>query len=120
MNIESFIISVNTAGTLAIGAICFFIAYTTFKGIEDETVQEFSKRFMMSIAVLLLFVSYIMMYFTFLSGHPLAIYPFYILLIAVFVYLVWAAVAFEDVAQTYGSSQEDKLEKMENEELGGR
>jgi len=120
MNVENFILSVNAAGTLAIGTICFFIVYTTFRGIRDEKVQEFSRRFMMSIAVLLLHVSYTLMYFTFLSKYPLAVYPFYLLLIAAFVYLVWAAVALEEVAQTYGSSQEDKLEKMENEELGGR
>jgi len=59
MAINEIVLAVNMAGTLAIGTICFFIVYTTFKSIQDEIIQEFSKRFLMAIAVLLLYVSYL-------------------------------------------------------------
>lgn len=118
MGIEEIVLAVNTAGTLGIGSICFFIVYTTFKGIEDKKIQEFSKRFLMAIAVLLLYVSYMMMYNTFLSGSAIARYPMYIILIFVFIYMIWAATAFENIAESYGISEDKKLEKMENEELG--
>lgn len=119
MELLDIILLINTSGTLAVGTICFFIVYTTFRGIEDDDkLEQFSKRFMMSVAVLLLFVSYIMMYFTFLEGHPLAIYPFFLLLIGVFLYLMRSAASFDELANTYGLSQEEKLERMEEEELG--
>lgn len=117
--IDSIIFALNTSGTLAIGTICFFIVYTTFKGIEDEMIQEFSRRFMMSIAVLILYVSYFMTYNSFLKGVEIARYPLYLLLVAVFMYMIYATVAFEKVAKKYGFSQSSKLNRMKNEEMGG-
>lgn len=118
MSLGQLVLAVNTAGTLAIGAICFFIVYTTFKGIEDDAIQEFSKRFMMAIAVLILYVSYLMTYNAFFPESTLAEYPLYFLLVVVFLYMIYAAVGFEKVAESYGISQSQKLEKMEKEEMG--
>lgn len=118
MGIDQIVLAVNTAGTLAIGSICFFIVYTTFKGIEDDAIQEFSKRFLMSIAVLLLYVSYLMVYNTFFAPSMNARYPLYLILVFAFIYLIYAALAFEEVAQSYGTSQGDKLDQMERQELG--
>lgn len=118
MAINQLILAINTAGTLAIGSICFFIVYTTFKGIEDQAIQEFSKRFMMAIAVLILYVSYFITYNAFFSGSTVLRYPLYLLLVLVFVYMVYAAIGFEKVAESYGLSQDEKLEKMEEEEMG--
>lgn len=118
MAIDQLVLAVNTAGTLAIGSICFFIVYTTFKGIEDDTIQEFSKRFLMAIAVLLLYVSYLMVYNAFFSSSSIAKYPLYLTLVFVFLYLIYAAMAFEDIAESYGITENKKLEKMEEEELG--
>ncbi len=118
MGIEEIVLAVNTAGTLAIGTITFFIVYTTFKGIQDEKIQEFSRRFLMAIAVLLLYVSYMMFYDAMLYGSSVARYPMYVILVLVFIYLIYAAMAFEKIAQAYGISQDKKLEKMGEEELG--
>ncbi|MFB6145511.1 MAG: hypothetical protein ABEJ99_03320 [Candidatus Nanohaloarchaea archaeon] len=118
MGIGQIVLAVNTAGTIAIGVICFFIVYTTFRGIKDHKIQEFSKRFLMAIAVLLLYVSYLMVYNTFFPTNTLAKYPLYLLLVFVFIYMIYAALAFENIAKQYGTSQDDKLEKMEREELG--
>jgi Na+-driven multidrug efflux pump len=116
--LEQIIFALNTSGTLAIGIICFFIVYTTFKGIEDKAIQEFSKRFMMAIAVLILYVSYFMAYNSFFQGSTIARYPLYLLLVAVFLYIIYAAVAFEKVAKQYGISNEKKIENMNREEMG--
>lgn len=118
MGIDQIVLAVNTAGTLAIGSICFFIVYTTFKGIQDETIQEFSKRFLMAIAVLLFYVSYMMTYNTFFPESQVAKYPLYLTLVFVFIYMIYAAMAFEDIAESYGISESEKLAKMEEEELG--
>lgn len=119
MTLDQIVLAVNTAGTLAIGSICFFIVYTTFKGIQDEQIQEFSKRFLMAIAVLLLYVSYLMVYNAFFSSSTMARYPLYLVLVFVFIYMIYAAMAFENIAKQYGVSEDQKLEKMEKEELGG-
>lgn len=116
--LNTIIFALNTSGTLAIGSICFFIVYTTFRGIEDEMIQEFSRRFMMAIAVLILYVSYFMTYNSFLSNVQVARYPLYLLLVAVFLYMIYATIAFEQVAEKYGFSQSSKLNRMKNEEMG--
>lgn len=118
MTLDQIVLAVNTAGTLAIGSICFFIVYTTFRGIEDKQIQEFSKRFLMAIAVLLLYVSYLMMYNAFFPQNTLAKYPLYFALVFVFLYMIYAALAFEKIAKQYGISENSKLDKMEKEELG--
>ncbi|MFB6144055.1 MAG: hypothetical protein ABEJ98_01970 [Candidatus Nanohaloarchaea archaeon] len=119
MAINEIIMVLNAAGTLAIGVVCFFMVYTSFRNIEREKIQEFSKRFMMAIAVLILYVSYLMFYNAFFPDNTLLRYPLYLSLILVFVYLIWTARAFEDLAEQYGISQDSKLEKMENQEFGG-
>jgi len=82
MAINEIVLAVNMAGTLAIGTICFFIVYTTFKSIQDEIIQEFSKRFLMAIAVLLLlYVSYLGAYNTFFPDSDVASYPLYLTLV---------------------------------------
>lgn len=118
MALDQVILALNTAGTLAIGSICFFIVYTTFRGIQDDMIQEFSKRFLMAIAVLLLYVSYLMVYNSFFQGSTAARYPLYLTLVAVFLYMIYAATAFEKIAKEYGISRDKKLEKMQEEELG--
>ena len=118
MAIDQIVLAVNTAGTLAIGSICFFIVYTTFKNIQDETIQEFSRRFLMAIAVLLLYVSYLITYNTFFPSSEMARYPLYLILVFVFIYLIYAAIAFEKIAESYGITEDKKLEKMEEQELG--
>jgi Na+-driven multidrug efflux pump len=118
--IDQIVFALNTSGTLAIGTVCFFIVYTTFKGIEDTAIQEFSKRFMMAIAVLILYVSYFMTYNSFFQNSAIARYPMYLLLVAVFLYMIYAAVAFEKVADQYGISQNSKLKKMSMEEGTGQ
>ncbi len=118
MGIAEIVLAINIAGTLAIGGITFFIVYTTFRGIEDKKIQRFSKRFTMSIAVLILYVSYFLSYNTFIPSSVIAKSLLYLLLVIVFLYMMWAAIGFEEVAQDYGVSQERKLEKMENEEIG--
>jgi|AntDeeMetagen134_2_1112570.scaffolds.fasta_scaffold03555_3 hypothetical protein len=118
MAINEIVLAVNMAGTLAIGTICFFIVYTTFKSIQDEIIQEFSKRFLMAIAVLLLYVSYLGAYNTFFPDSDVASYPLYLTLVFVFIYLIWAVMAFENIAESYGITEDKKLEKMEEEELG--
>lgn len=117
MTVQDIVLAINTGGTLAIGSICFFIVYTTFKGIKDEEIHEFSRRFMMSIAILLLYVSYLMAHDTFLHVYEFSVYPLYLILSLVFIYLIYAALAFEDLAQKYGISTEDKLERMEKGEM---
>lgn len=116
VQIQEIVFALNTSGTLAIGSICFFIVYTTFKGIEDKAIQEFSKRFMMAIAVLILYVSYFMTYNSFFKGSSLARYPLYLLLVAVFLYMIYAAIAFEKVADQHGISQNSKIQRMAREE----
>lgn len=115
---EQIILAVNTAGTLAIGSMTFIIVYTTFKGLQDEKLQKFSKRFLLVISFLLLYTSYLTFYNQFYQGNAMAQYPMYIILVMVFISLIYASAAFEGIANQFGVSQEKKLEKMEKEELG--
>lgn len=119
MAISNLVIVLNAAGTLAIGIITFFMVYSSFRSIEDKKVQEFSKRFMLAVAVLILYVSYMMFYNAFLTDYEYAAYPMYFILVLVFVNLIWTATAFENIVEKYGISQDSKLEKMENQEFGG-
>lgn len=118
MSLEQIILSLNTAGTLAIGSISFFIVYTTFRGLEDNKIQEFSKRFLLAISTLILYVSYLMMYNSFFPESTIARYPQYLILIAVFLTMIYTAMGFEEIAEKYGISQDTKLDRMEEEELG--
>lgn len=116
MAISQLVMALNVAGTLSIGVITFLIVYTTFKGLEDKVIQDFSKRFLMAISILLLYVSYLMAYYSFFRGSTMARYPLFLLLVVVFIYLIYAAVGFEKIAESYGMSEDSKLDKMENEE----
>lgn len=118
MGITEVVLAINTAGTLAVGSITFFIVFTTFRDLEDERIQEFSKRFLMAIAVLLLYVSYLMVYNSFFRGSTIARYPLYLILVGSFIYMAYAALGFEKVADKYGMSEDSKIEKMEKEEMG--
>ncbi|MFB6199378.1 MAG: hypothetical protein ABEJ83_00745 [Candidatus Nanohaloarchaea archaeon] len=118
MALGEIILTVTTAGTLAIGAICFFIVYTTFQGIDNKEIHEFSRRYLMSIAVLILYVSYQMLYNTALTSYSWAKFPLYFILSLVFIILIYATIGFEQLAEKYGISEQKKLERMENEELG--
>ncbi len=109
-------LAVNTAGTLAIGIMTFIIVYTTFRGLEQEKLQEFSKRFLLVISFLILYTSYLTFYNQFFQGNAMAQYPMYIILAAVFISLIYASTSFEGIANQFGISQEKKLEKMSNEE----
>ncbi|PSG99231.1 MAG: hypothetical protein BRC29_03840 [Nanohaloarchaea archaeon SW_7_43_1] len=115
-SLDQIILALNTAGTLTIGSICFFIVYTTFRGIEDDKIQEFSKRFLMAIAVLLLYVSYLMVFNTFFQGYEMARYPLYLILVVVFLCMIYAATAFEKIAKEYGISHSSKMDKMKDQE----
>lgn len=110
------VFAINTSGTLAIGSICFFIVFTTFRDIEDEVIQEFSRRFMMAIALLLMYSTYLMLYRTSFSGVRFMQSLSYVLLSVVFIYLIYATVGFEKVANKYGISAGSKIDKMEREE----
>ncbi|MFB6245075.1 MAG: hypothetical protein ABEJ03_01880 [Candidatus Nanohaloarchaea archaeon] len=116
MPLEDIVFAINASGTLTIGSICFFLVYTSFRGIEDEVIQEFSKRFMMAISLLLLYVSYLMVQRTMFSGVRFMESLRYFILAMVFVYIIYSTLAFEEVASKYGISREDKLDKMEREE----
>lgn len=117
MSLSEIVLSVNTAGTLAIGGIAFFIVWSSFRGIDDSKIEEFSKRFMMALAFLILYVSYFLVYNLYLTDLAGAIYLLYFLLVVVFIMLIYSSVAFEELAQEHGISMEDKIERMEKEEL---
>lgn len=111
------ILAVNSAGILAIGGITFFIIYSTFQGIEDSKIKEFSKRFLMLTAVMILNSSYLLFYTEFFAdpNNLAAIFPFYVLLALTFILLIYSAMAFEEVADAHGLSNKEKIEKMEKE-----
>lgn len=119
MSLTQIILAVNTAGVLAIGAITFFISYTTFQGLDDPKIKEFAKRFLMLNSVLILTASYLLFYTEFFAASNTlgALFPLYLLLAITFILLIYSGMAFEDIASSYGISNEKKIDKMENEEI---
>ena len=120
MAVDQLVLAINTALTLSIGLITMFIVYGSSKRIEDEILREFSRRLMLVVGVLVLYVFYWGLYNLAWTGVPIARYPLYLALIFVFLYLMWTVMSFEKLTKRYGYSQESKLEKMEEEELGGQ
>jgi len=112
MAINTMLFAVSTSLTAAIGLISFFIMYNTSQKIEDELVKQFSKRLMMLIGVMLLFLSYWAYYTIALSDVAFAQYPLFLSIIFVFVYLMWNTLTFRKLSL----STETKLDKMKNEE----
>lgn len=120
MAVEQVVLMINTALTLSIGLVTMFIVYGSSKRIEDDLLKEFSRRLMLVVGVLVLYVFYWGIYNVAWSNVTIARYPLYLALIFVFLYLMWTVMSFEKLTKRYGYSQESKLEKMEEEELGGR
>lgn len=116
MQLDQLIFVINASGTLSIGAICFFIVYTTFRGVEDEKILEFSRRFMMAIAILILYSAYLLFNRSVLEQFSWTSYITYLLLVMIFIYMIYAVLAFEKVANKYGIPTGDKLTKMKREE----
>jgi len=112
MAINTMLFPVSTSLTAAIGLISFFIMYNTSQKIEDKLVKQFSKRLMMLIGVMLLFLSYWAYYTIALSDVAFAQYPLFLSIIFVFVYLMWNTLTFRKLSL----STETKLDKMKNEE----
>ena len=73
---------------------------------------------MLVVLVLDIYVLYWGMYNIVWFGNAIARFPLYLALIFVFVYMIWTVMSFENVIDKFGMSQDSKLEKMENEELG--
>jgi len=118
MSLEQIALAVNTAGTLAIGSITFLIIYTTMRNVKTPEMNEFTKRFLMVVSFLLLYTSYLMFYNQFFSGNTatMAQYPLYIILVMVFITMIYATMSFEKIARS-GMSKDDKISKMEKQEL---
>lgn len=116
VNAEQIIFAVNTSGTLVIGGICLLVVSTTLRDLRDNAIREFTKRLRLAILVLILYVSYYAFYRTFTAGSSTARLPLYFLLIAVFTHVMWAVMGFEGVADTYGLSNSDKLERARKQE----
>lgn len=110
------ITSLNLAVTLSIGMIALFIVYSSYRKMEDELLKEFSRRLLLVIVILLLFTLYWGVYTFMLFEYPAAIYPFYMALIFIFIYLIWTVSSFERLTKKYGMSDNSKLEKMERQE----
>nr|EGQ40944.1 MAG: hypothetical protein J07AB56_01900 [Candidatus Nanosalinarum sp. J07AB56] len=113
---EQIIFAVNTSGTLVIGGICLLMVSTTLRDLGENTIKEFTRRLRLAILVLIVYVSYYAFYRTFAVGSAVARLPLYFLLIAVFTFVMWAVMGFEGVADTYGVSNTEKLERARNQE----
>ncbi len=79
-------------------------------------IQEFSRRFMFTTALLVFYVSYLMVYQIILEQTALYTYILYILLASVFLSVIWSALQFEKIADKYGFDTEDKVKRMEEQE----
>lgn len=108
MPINETVFALSTSLTLTVGLISFFIVYNTSKKISDDIIQEFSRRLLILIGVMMLFLSYWAYYTAALRNVPLAQYPLFLAIIFVFVYLMWNTLSFRKLSL----SQEEKLEKM--------
>ena len=113
---EQIIFTVNTSGTLVIGGICLLMVSSTLRNLQDSAIMEFTRRLRLAILVLIVYVSYYGFYRTFAAGSSVARLPLYFLLIAVFTFVMWAVMGFEGVADTYGVSNSDKLERARKQE----
>lgn len=112
------LLSINTSITLSIGLISFFIVWNASKNVEEGVLEEFSQRLMLVIGVLIIYIAYWGLYNAAFRGVAVARYPLYLALIFVFVYLMWTVMSFKKLSAEYGMSEEDKMEKMEMQEIG--
>lgn len=113
-------LSISTSITFTIGLISLLLVFSAYSRTDQELVKEFSRRLMLVILVLDIYVLYWGMYNILWSDNTIARFPLYLALIFVFVYLIWTVMSFENIINKFGMSQDKKLEKMENEELGNR
>lgn len=118
MAISLTLLSINTSLTLSIGLISFFIVWNSSKKLESEILSEFSHRLMLVIGVLIIYIAYWGVYNAMFRGVAIARYPLYLALIFVFVYLMWSVMSFKKLSDKYGMSEEDKMAKMEKQEIG--
>lgn len=87
--INQTLFAVSTSLTLTIGFVSFLIVYNTSKKIQDEIIQEFSRRLLILIGVMMLFMAYWAYYMVVLTEIPFAQYPLFLALIFMFIYLMW-------------------------------
>jgi uncharacterized ion transporter superfamily protein YfcC len=113
-------LSVSTSITFTIGLVSLLLAFSAYTRSKQELVKEFSRRLMLVILVLDIYVLYWGIYNIIWYGNAIARFPLYLALIFVFVYLIWTVMSFQDLISKFGMSQEDKLDQMEKEELGNR
>ena len=118
MAINLTLLSINTSLTLSIGLISFFIVWNASKKLEKDVLKEFSQRLMLVIGVLIIYIAYWGVYNAAFRGIAVARYPLYLALIFVFIYLMWSVMSFKKLSDKYGVSEKDKMEKMENQEIG--
>ncbi|MFB6115807.1 MAG: hypothetical protein ABEK04_06005 [Candidatus Nanohalobium sp.] len=118
MAISLTLLSINTSLTLSIGLISFFIVWNASQKIESDVLSEFSHRLMLVIGVLIIYIGYWGLYNAAFRGIAVARYPLYLALIFVFLYLMWSVMSFKKLSDKYGMSEEDKMEKMERQEIG--
>lgn len=118
MAINLTLLSINTGITLSIGLISFFIVWNAHRKLEQDVLKEFSQRLMLVIGVLVIYVGYWGMYNAMFRGITVARYPLYLALIFVFIYLMWSVMSFKKLSDKYGVTEQDKMEKMERQEIG--
>ncbi len=111
-------LAVSTSITFTIGLISLLLVFSAYSRTDEELVKEFSRRLMLVILVLDIYVLYWGMYNIMWSSSTVARIPLYLALIFVFIYMIWTVMSFENLINKFGMSQDSKLEKMENEELG--
>lgn len=116
MDASPVVTTINTSLTLTIGIISFFIVFSAYKRMDDELLKEFSRRLMLVIVVLVLYVLYWGIYTLTLYEVSLARYPLYLALIFVFMYLIWTIMSFERLSEEYGFSKDKKMEKISKQE----
>ncbi|MFB6175094.1 MAG: hypothetical protein ABEJ87_03885 [Candidatus Nanohalobium sp.] len=118
MAISLTLLSINTSLTLSIGLISFFIVWNASQKIETDVLKEFSHRLMLVIGVLIIYIAYWGLYNAAFRKISFARYPLYLALIFVFLYLMWSVMSFKKISEKYGMTDEDKIEKMEKQEIG--
>jgi len=116
MDSSPLITTINTSLTLTIGVISLLIVFSAHKRMDDELLKEFSRRLMLVIVVLIIFVIYWGMYTLSFYDVDLAIYPLYLTLIFIFLYLIWTVMSFEKLSEEYGFSSEKKMKKIDEQE----
>jgi len=110
--------AVSTSITFTIGLISLLLVFSAYSRTDQELVKEFSRRLMLVVLVLDIYVLYWGMYNIMWSTSAVARLPLYLALIFVFVYMIWTVMSLENLIQKFGISQDKKIEKMEKQEFG--